>query len=141
MPSASSALAAFVIVSQSDFEPMMMPTSGFSAPGDMAAHFSKPARARGVCVAAIRALAEPPRPSPWHGRCKLCVLNDDRDLSARRDRRIRKQNKLLIYKAVSVSDREGWMRPGAVGRGRRVTKSVVGETLLVSRPAHGRVFT
>jgi len=113
---------------------MMMPTSGFSAPGDMAAHSSKPARARGVCGAANRG-------SPWHGRCKLCVLNDDRDLSAPPGRRLRKHNKLAIYKAVFVSAREGSLRLGAVDRGRRVTKSVVGETLLVSRPGHGRVFT
>src|SRR5688572_27192626 len=76
MPSASSALAAFSIVSQSDFDPMRMPTSGGAEPGVMAAHSSKAPwrRTAGPWRATTR--------TPWHARCKLFVPNDARRGSA-----------------------------------------------------------
>jgi hypothetical protein len=47
----------------------------------------------------------------------------------------------LIYKAVLASDAARSTGLEASGPRARVTKSVDGETLLVSRPGHGRVFT
>src|SRR5512132_3096959 len=78
MPSASRAFAAFSIVSQSDFDPMRIPTSGAAEPGAMGAHSSKPLGRQGVEGQG----SANHRPPPWHARCKICVPTDTRRGSA-----------------------------------------------------------